>query len=115
MMGQSVQVKVICRKVSKHTRKNQDRNPEMITILKTVSAASRLLPPIVVNKGQAHLEGWHVFVKSEGPHFGISGKGWTSRIIGLDYLIKIFEPNSKFTYVPYAYLLVTLVFEFTLT
>lgn len=95
MMGQSTTVKIICRKKGKHTRKTQDGNREMITVLETVSATGALLPPMVVYKGQTHLEGWHAFTKRDGTHFARSEKGWTSREIGLDYLTLIFEPNTK--------------------
>lgn len=37
MMGQATHVKVICQREKKHTRKNQDGNREIITVIETVS------------------------------------------------------------------------------
>lgn len=95
MLGQSTRVMVICRKKGKSTQKTQDCNWKMITVLETVSAAGGLLLPMVIYKGQAHLEGWHAFTKRDGTHFPRSKKGWTSRVIGMYYLMMLFEPNTK--------------------
>lgn len=48
-----------------------------------------------IYKGKIHLEGWHPFVEKEETRCAFSNKGWTSYLIGLDYLMKIIESNSK--------------------
>jgi hypothetical protein len=72
----------------------------MITVLETVSAAGVILPPMIIYKGQAHYKGWTALVKAgEKAFFAVSDKGWTSRKIGLSYLMENFEPNSAKLYV----------------
>lgn len=94
-MGQTTRVKVICKREKKHTRKNQDGNREMITVIATVSAGGVVLPPVVIYKGVAHYEGWTALVKEgDKAYFAVSDKGWTSRELGLDYLVQNFEPNT---------------------
>ena len=94
-MGRSSHVKVICKRGRKNTRKTQDGKREIITVIETVSAAGGLLPPMIVYKGQAHYKGWSALVKAgDKAYFAISDKGWTSRSIGVDFLVRNFEPNS---------------------
>lgn len=95
LMGRSSRVKVICKRGRKNTRKTQDGKREIITVIETVSAAGTLLPPMIIYKGQAHYKGWTALVKKgDKAFFAISDKGWTSRSIGVDYLVKNFEPNT---------------------
>ena len=94
-MGRSTRVKVICKRGRKNTRKTKDGKREIITVIKTVPAAGVVLPPMIVYKGQAHYKGWSALVKAgDKAFFAISDKGWTSRSIGLEYLVKNFEPNT---------------------
>ena len=94
-MGRSSWVKVVCRRAKKNTRKTQDGNREIITVIETVSAARVLLPPMIIYKGQAHYKGWTALVKAgDMAFFAISEKGWTSRSIGVEYMTRNFEPNT---------------------
>ena len=95
LMGHSSHVKVICKRSRKNTRKTQAGKRKIIMVIETVLAARVLLPPMIVYKGQAHYRGWTALVKAgDEVFFGISDKGWTSRSIGLEYLVKNFEPNT---------------------
>ena len=77
-------------------RKTQDRKREIITVIETFSAASMLLPPMIVYKGQKHYKGWTTLVEvGVKAFFAISDKGWTSRSIGVEFLMRNFEPNTK--------------------
>lgn len=69
----------------------------MITVLEIVSAAGGLLSPMVIYKRKAYLKGWQALTKRDGTYFIRSEKGWTSCEIGLNYLMMIFEPNTKVT------------------
>lgn len=94
-MGRSSRVKVICRRGKKNTRKTQDGNREIITVIETVSAAGVVLPPMIIYKGQAHYKGWTALVQAgDRAFFAISDKGWTSRSIGIEYMTRNFEPNT---------------------
>ena len=89
-------MKVICRRSRKSTRKTQDGKREIITVIETVSAAGMLLPPMIVYKGQKHYKGWTVLVEAgDKAFFAISDKGWTSRSIEVEFLMRNFEPNTK--------------------
>ena len=95
-MGRSSRVKVICRRSRKTTRKTQDGKREIITVIETVSAAGVLLPPMIVYKGQKHYKGWTALVAAgDKAYFAISDKGWTSRSIGVEFLTRNFEPNTR--------------------
>lgn len=98
-MGQATRVKVICKREKKHTWENQDGNREIFTVIETVSAGRVVLPPTIIYKGVAHYAGWTTLVKQgDKAYFAVSDKGWTSRELGLDYLIQSFEPNSAKTW-----------------
>ena len=93
-MGRSSQVKVICKHAKKNMQKTQDGKWEIITVIETVSAASILLHPMIIYKGQAHYRGWTALVEAgTKAFFAILDKGWTSRSIVVEYLTWNFEPN----------------------
>ena len=55
-----------------------------------------LLPLMIVYKGQKHYKGWTAPVEAGNKaFFAISDKGWTSRTIGVVFLMRNFEPNTK--------------------
>jgi len=96
LMGRSSRVKVICKRSRKNTRKTQDGNREIITVIETVCAAGGVLPPMIIYKGRAHYKGWTALVAAgDKAFFAISEKGWTSRSIGVDFLVQNFEPHSR--------------------
>ena len=67
----------------------------MITVIETISAAGVVLPPMIIYKGKAQYKGWTALVEEgDEAFFAISDKGWTSRSIGLDYLMENFEPHT---------------------
>jgi hypothetical protein len=96
MMGLATKVKVICKREKKNTCKTQIGKREMITVIETVSAGGRVLPPMIIYKGQGHYKGWTALVKAgDKAFFAVSDKGWTSRTISLDYLTNNFEPHTS--------------------
>jgi len=90
LLGQALRVKVIVRRRQRNSRCCQDGNREMVTVIETVSADGRVLPPMFIYKGSAHLMGWHAAVQNEEKAtFAWSSKGWTDRELGLELV----EPN----------------------
>ena len=95
-MGLASQVKVICWRDKRHTRRKQDSKREMITVIETISAAGAVLPPTIIYKGKAHYKGWKALVEvGDEAFFAVSDKGWTSCSIGLDYLTGSFDPHTS--------------------
>jgi hypothetical protein len=60
VLGQALKCKVIVRAGRKNPRYVQDGNREMVTVIECVSADGRVLPPMYIYKGSAHLLGMQV-------------------------------------------------------
>ena len=65
LLGIALKVKVICRRNRRNPRYTQDGNREIVTVIECVSAAGKVLPPMYIYKGSAHLMGWHEGVERE--------------------------------------------------
>ena len=57
MLGQTLKVKVVCRKGRRNPRYIQDGNREMVTVIECVSADGSVLPPMHIYKGSSHSMG----------------------------------------------------------
>jgi len=59
------------------------------------SAAGVILPPMLVNKGEAHYMGWYAALrKGDQATFSYSKMGWTDQELGVEWLEKNFEPAT---------------------
>ena len=77
LLGIALKVKVICQRNRRNPCYTQDGNREIVTVIECVSAAGKVLPPMYIYKGSAHLMGWHAGVKrEEAATFAWSPKGW---------------------------------------
>ena len=100
LLGIALKVKVICQRNRRNPRYTQDGNREIVTVIECVSAAGKVLPPMYIYRGSAHLMGWHAGVKrEEAATFAWSPKGWTDRALGLAWLERNFEKYTKDMYV----------------
>ncbi|KAJ3466488.1 hypothetical protein MRS44_004052 [Fusarium solani] len=81
-------------------RKAIKKDPKLrnwVTITECVSADGRVLPPLVIFKGQEPQQQWF----PEDPSFmsnwlfTASPKGWTTNVIGHEWLEKVFIPYTK--------------------
>ena len=79
----------------------KDGNYELITVIEIVAADSIYLPPMIIYKGQSQLAQWHKYLNEEDKDtiFSVSPKGWTSQVLGVEYLRLLFEPNTQKRYV----------------
>lgn len=103
MMGQCQKVKAITRRGRKNPHLTHDAKRTLVTVIETVKAAGppRALPPMVIHKGTAHYRGWLKHVSEElVATFAYSKKGWTDRVLGLEYMQQNFEPYAPPSYVP---------------
>jgi len=68
----------------------------MVTVIETVSADGRVLPPMFIYKGSAYSMGWHAAVqKEEKATFAWSPTGWTDRELGLQWVEQNFNRYSR--------------------
>ena len=98
LMGLAKRLKVICTYRQGNFPVADDGNRELLTCIESVSAAGVVLPPLIIYKGAAHYLGWHKFTgshtSSQEFHFSHSKRGWTNRILAMEWLTKIFEPQT---------------------
>jgi len=104
MMGKGERCKVICRRGRKNPRLMHDESREWVTVIKAVSASGIVLPPMLINKKEAHYMGWYAALrKGDRATFSYSKKGWTDHELGVDWLEKNFEPATVERYVLQSY------------
>jgi hypothetical protein len=85
-------------KAGRITKSKQDGSREFISILATISAIGRWIPPLLIYKGESGdlMSTWVDEVTSESQaHFTVSNNGWSNNAIGLIWLQKIFERYTK--------------------
>ena len=96
-MGKSARVKVICVRGRRSPPLMTDGDRELVTAIETVAADGTVLPPMLIYKGQGQYAQWHKYLNEEDADtvFCYSPKGWTSQILGLDYLKLLFDPCTR--------------------
>jgi len=101
--GISDRAKVIClRRGRGMTGKlATDGNREMITVVEAISGEGIVQPPLVIYKGAGHYKGWYQSLKNpevdcDQWKFTYSKKGWTSHMLGMEW-IKHFHEVTKST------------------
>lgn len=96
MMGVANRCKVICKRGRRNPRLTQDGSREWVTVIEGVSAAGIALPPMVINKGEAHYKGWYAKLQEKDEAtFGFSPKGWSDRELGLKWLVENFQKYTE--------------------
>jgi hypothetical protein len=65
MMGVANKYKVIYWQNRKNPHLIHDGSCEWVTVIERVSAAGKVLPPMVINKGEAYYKGWYANLKSQ--------------------------------------------------
>ena len=52
---------------------------------------------MIIYKGQTQLAQWHKYLNEEDKDtiFSISPKGWTSQVLGVEYLRLLFDPLTR--------------------
>jgi hypothetical protein len=68
---------------------------EWVTVIECISAAGDSLMPLIIFKGKNLNSGWLPSQTPQDWYFAVSENGWTSNKIGLQWLIKIFEPQTR--------------------
>jgi hypothetical protein len=97
-IGSSRKSVVLLDQFDRRREKKQPGRQEWITSLECVSASAVTLPPCLIFKGQNLNSGWIPNETPAGWKFITSKKGWTSDLIGFEWLKTHFQPFvSKLT------------------
>jgi DDE superfamily endonuclease len=68
---------------------------EALTVVECVCADGTLLPPFIIFKGKHIQSTWLSSSVPDNWMASVSPKGWTSNYLGLRWLIRNFEPNTR--------------------
>ena len=90
-LGISDRAKVICKRREREMtgKLATDGNRELITVIECVSGSGQAIAPFVIYKGASHYMGWYQHLDpqaTEGWKFAYSSKGWTNRMLGLEWI-----------------------------
>ena len=87
-MRKCARVKVICVRGRRSSPLMKDGDHELVTAIETVTADGSVLPSMLIYKGKGQYMQWHTYLNEEDEDtvFSFSDKGWTSQILGLEYL-----------------------------
>jgi hypothetical protein len=91
-IGSSRKSVVLLDQLNQRREKTQPGRQEWITSLECVSASGVTLPPCLIFKGQNLNSGWIPDETPAGWKFITSKKGWTSDLIGFEWLKSHFQP-----------------------
>lgn len=91
-MGQST--KRICRNIRGNHQFKEHQNRESCSVIESISADAFILTPVVIFKGQNHLAGWYKDIKAEDYWYGHAPKGFNNSQLCLEYIKRVFEPET---------------------
>ena len=99
LIGLAERSKVIGTYKGRTFKMMDDGNRELLTAIESVSADGRVLPTLIIYKGATHYMGWHKFTGKDSEfknfRFSYSPKGWTDRVLSLDWIENIFNLYTK--------------------
>jgi len=88
-------LRVIVKSDEKAAFLRQPGSRETVTVIEAVGIFAQDIPPMVIMKGEKHLYGWY---HGEMPgHWttAVSPNGWTDAYLGLQWLVRNFEPHTR--------------------
>jgi hypothetical protein len=68
---------------------------EWVTVIECINAAGTAIGPLVIFKAKHLNSGWVPPQTHSDWHFGVSENGWTSNELGLRWLQRVFEPQTR--------------------
>lgn len=94
-LGVSNNTKVIGLSESRVSYTKSPENREWVSIIECITTTGKALTPLVIFKGQSLQTTW--FSDDDLPNwlFASSGKGWTSNLIGLQWLKQVYLPSTS--------------------
>ena len=99
-MGVASTAKVVCGSETKqsHAKAVQPGNREWVTAIVAVNAIGWSLPPQIIFAAVNHQSLWY-YDLPENYVLSVSKNGWTTDELGIEWLQKVFEPNTASTLV----------------
>ena len=94
-VGESQNTRILIPINTKQKHKRVLGKQEWVTDIECINAAGEALPPMLIFKAQNLNSGWLPPETPSDWHFGVSENGWTSNNLGLSWLIKVFEPQTR--------------------
>jgi hypothetical protein len=94
-IGDSQNTRVIVPIKFNHKNNAVPGKQEWVTDIECINAVGEALSPLLIFKAKNLNSGW---LPAETPpdwHFGVSENGWTSNDLGLHWLMKVFEPQTR--------------------
>jgi len=85
-------------KSSRITKAAVDGNREFISLLACICADGSTLPPALIYEGKSYdlQSSWlEDLGDDDSVYFAASENGWTSNLLGLNWLKKVFDPWTK--------------------
>jgi hypothetical protein len=64
-------------------------------MIECVSAACRVIAPLVIYMGKQHEESWYSDTSVADAFFAVSDRGWTNSEIALEWLQQVSNPQSR--------------------
>ena len=94
-MGVASTAKVVCGSETKqsHAKALQPGNREWVTAIVAINAAGWTLPPPIIFAAVNHQSLWYQDLP-ENYVLSVSKNGWTTDELGIEWLKKVFEPNT---------------------
>lgn len=73
----------------------QPGRQEWVTVVECICADGTMISPLVIFKGETLSTAWVPASVAEDWRFSCNMKGWTSNLHGVEWLRRIFEPNTR--------------------
>jgi hypothetical protein len=86
---------VLASSTKKKTYQKSPETREWASTVECISATGRKLRPVVIFKGQNVVVGWFMGQSVEDWYYTTSQNGWTSNAIGLEWLKRVFIPETS--------------------
>jgi len=93
MQGVIAKLRVMISKYEKKAHMTQCGNREWVSLIECISMDGRVLKPWIIFKGKVQQKAWFEVLK-EG-HIAVSENGWTDNELGLAWIRKCFDPETK--------------------
>ena len=95
-MGLAARAKVLCCRGRQNPPVTHDGKHELITVIEMICGNGSVLSPFIINKGIGHYLEWYSNLSEENKkyQFSYSANGWTDDKLALEWLEKVFEPES---------------------
>jgi hypothetical protein len=72
-----------------------DGNCEIVTVIDCVGADGSVLPPLIIMKGKRPSYAWAKDSELEKAWIAASPNGWTDNELGVNWVEKLFEPETR--------------------